>query len=102
VRGTLHYYVSVGDINDITASHIHLGPSGQNGPVLFPLFSGSGMFDPDHPVGSGVMLNAENLVDLLTGYYYVNVHTTDNPAGEIRGQIGRQMRPVYLPVILSN
>jgi len=99
VRDTLHYYVTVSDITNITASHIHLGPAGQNGPVVFGLYSGGGMFDPDHPIGSGVMLNAENLVDLLTGYYYVNVHTTGYPSGEIRGQIGLKMVHIYLPAV---
>jgi hypothetical protein len=31
----------------------------------------------------------EFLVELKAGNVYVNVHTTDNPAGEIRGQLGR-------------
>ncbi|MBP6785952.1 MAG: ScyD/ScyE family protein [Candidatus Promineofilum sp.] len=85
--GTLHYYVAVADIDNVTASHIHQAPVGVNGPVIFPLYLGGGMFDPDHPIGGGLALRAENLVDLLTGYYYVNVHTTDHPSGEIRGQI---------------
>lgn len=86
---TLHYSVWVTDIVDITASHIHLGATGKNGPIIFPLFSSaSGVFDPAHPVGGAVVLNAKNWVDLLTGYYYVNVHTTANPGGEIRGQLG--------------
>jgi hypothetical protein len=102
VRATLHYYLAVNSIADTTASHIHLGPVGQNGPPVFTLFNGNGIFDSDHPIGSGVMLNAENLVDLLTGYYYVNVHTTDYPPGEIRGQIVRQMHGIHLPVVLRN
>lgn len=85
---TLHYTVWVSDIVSVTASHIHLGPTGKNGQVLFPLFGGSGSFDPAHPVGGAVSLSAQNWVDLLTGYYYVNVHTSAKPGGEIRGQIG--------------
>ena len=84
---TLFFYVTVADIDNVTASHIHMAPRGVNGPVVFPLYMGMGTFDPDNPVGGGVALGAENLVDLLTGYYYVNVHTTDHPSGEIRGQI---------------
>jgi hypothetical protein len=60
------------------------------------------MFDPDHPVGSGVTLNAENLVDLLTGYYYVNVHTEGYPSGQIRGQVGQKMHYTYLPAVFKN
>ena len=31
--------------------------------------------------------DARRAKDLFAGRYYVNVHTTKNPAGEIRGQI---------------
>lgn len=86
---TLHYSVWVTDIVDVTASHIHFAPTGKSGPIIFPLFSSAnGVFDPAHPVGGAVVLSAKNWVDLLTGYYYVNVHTSANPAGAIRGQIG--------------
>lgn len=85
---TLHYSLWVSNIISITASHIHSAPTGKNGPVIFPLYAGSGAFDPTHPVGGAVALTAQNWVDLLTGYYYVNVHTNAKPSGEIRGQIG--------------
>ena len=49
-------------------------------------------FDAAHPISGVITLTAPNLVDLLTGYYYVNVHTTANPGGEIRGQIGGARR----------
>ncbi|MEZ4617296.1 MAG: CHRD domain-containing protein [Caldilineaceae bacterium] len=85
---TLQYNVAVSDIISITASHIHFGPAGQNGPVAHGLYTGTGSFDPDHPISGTVTLSAKEMVDLLTGYLYVNVHTTANPGGEIRGQIG--------------
>ena len=90
------------DIANVTASHIHRGRSGVNGPVVFPLYTGTGAFDPNTPVGGGIMLSAENLVDLLTGYYYVNVHTTAFPGGEIRGQIGAVPQRIYLPTVFRN
>jgi hypothetical protein len=85
----------------VTASHIHKAPVGVNGPVVFPLYTGGGAFDPNNPIGGGVTLGAEHLVDLLTEYYYVNVHTSDYPGGEIRGQIGAlaEMYETFLPVI---
>ncbi len=101
-RNVLHYHVAVSDIVNVTASHIHQAPVGVNGPVVFPLFTGSGTFDPSNPVGSGVDLNAANLVDLLTGYYYVNVHTTGNPGGEIRGQIDMVIHVLYMPLVFKN
>ncbi len=85
---TLHYTIWISDIVNVTAAHIHLAPDGKNGPVIFPIYTGSGTFDPTHPLGDAFHLNAKNWVDLLTGYYYVNVHTSAKPSGEIRGQIG--------------
>jgi hypothetical protein len=99
-RGTLHFRVDVADIDNVTASHIHKAPVGVNGPIVFPLFLPvDGTFDADNPIGGGGMPNAEALVDLLTGYHYTNVHTTDYPNGEIRGQIGPVM-DIYMPVIV--
>lgn len=85
---TLQYQIAVSDIISITAAHIHFGPSGKNGPVVHGLYNGSGPFDPANPISGTLTLNGQHLVDLLTGYYYVNVHTSANPGGEIRGQIG--------------
>ncbi|HRW06750.1 MAG TPA: CHRD domain-containing protein, partial [Caldilineaceae bacterium] len=85
---TLQYHVAVSDIISVTASHIHFGPVGVNGPVAHGLYTGTGLFDANNPVSGTVQLSANELVDLLTGYLYVNVHTSANPGGEIRGQIG--------------
>jgi hypothetical protein len=99
-RTVLHFRVDVADIDNVTASHIHKAPVGVNGPIVFPLFmSDDGVFGPGNPIGGGGMPNAEALVDLLTGYYYTNVHTTDYPGGEIRGQIGPETM-VYMPVLV--
>lgn len=89
----LHVNVSVSDIMNVTAAHIHAAPAGMNGSSVFTLYDGTGSFDADNPVGGAVSLSAENLVDLLTDYYYVNVHTTANSSGEIRGQIGTEQAP---------
>ncbi len=94
----LHYKVSVTDIMSVTAAHIHVAPAGANGSAAFVLFDGSGTFDSSNPVGGAFALNAENLMDLFTGYYYVNVHTTANPGGEVRGQIGSQSSPTAVTV----
>lgn len=65
-----------------TAAHVHLAPRGRPGPVALPLCG---------PCRSGMRgsakASAKTIRVLLAGGAYVNVHTTRNPAGEIRGQI---------------
>jgi hypothetical protein len=89
----LHYEIAVANISGIFMAHIHRGWPDENGPVVHWLYDATGAnapdgpFDPENPIGGDLTLNAENLLDLLTGYYYVNVHTTTYRPGEIRGQI---------------
>ncbi|MFO7537398.1 MAG: CHRD domain-containing protein [Chloroflexota bacterium] len=106
---SLHYFVQVSDIMSITMAHIHTGWPGENGPPVHWLYHNTGQlgpggdFDPDNPIGGCLLLDAENMVDLLTGYYYVNVHTDMYPGGEIRGQIeAHEMMLTYLPIIFRD
>ena len=50
---------------------------------------GIGDFDDDSSSGSAV-LSAEQAADMRTGFWYLNIHTAANPAGEIRGQVPAQ------------
>jgi hypothetical protein len=65
-----------------TAAHIHKGKAGKAGPVIVPLCG---------PCTSGAHKSvkiSKDVVDAIEhGKAYVNVHTTKNAAGEIRGQI---------------
>jgi hypothetical protein len=108
----LSYRLIVANIENVTASHIHLGVAGVNGPVVAFLF---GDVDPgggrtDGVIATGTITGA-NLVGPLAGMTlsvliaamevggtYVNVHTNDGvepvntgpgdfPGGEVRGQI---------------
>jgi CHRD domain/PEP-CTERM motif len=64
-----------------TAAHFHSpGPPGVNAPVEIPLPLGS----PIHFMGTLTDLEESQL---LSGLFYVNVHTTMFPGGEIRGQL---------------
>ena len=74
-----------------TAMHIHgsVGP-GTNGSVLFPLTSlHLPAADPAKGgiIFGGVPYTEADASNLLAGLHYINVHTTSNPGGEIRGQL---------------
>lgn len=109
---TLSYKLIVANIDNVVASHIHIGPQGVNGPVVLFLFgtapSGGGRSDGVLAQGTATAANlvgplaGHPLSDLIaamsSGGAYVNVHTNDGvaptntgpgdfPGGEIRGQI---------------
>jgi hypothetical protein len=91
----------------VTQAHIHCAPRGTNGPVVVFL---AGLHDRGWDVhglwtqvtftdanvlatdGSGACpVVIENLMDLAQaaedGLLYVNVHSVENPGGEVRGQL---------------
>jgi aldose sugar dehydrogenase len=73
--------------SDQTAAHVHepAGP-GQTAPPAFDLPSGN--FKDFQ-----VTLAPQQVADLKAGLFYVNVHSADLPAGEIRGQFGAVSQP---------
>ena len=108
----LHYKLVVANIDNVVASHIHLGARGANGPVVAFLFTGpppgsgpisgkiaEGTITEDLLLGPLAGQTLDALVDALaSGGTYVNVHTNDGidpgntgpgdfPGGEVRGQI---------------
>jgi hypothetical protein len=104
---SLRFKLIVADIDNVTQAHIHCGAEGVNGPIvvfLFPLHPAgvteNGVLNqgtitnadilpaPDSAVCPGGLANLDQLLaKLRSGGAYVNVHTTANPAGEIRGQV---------------
>ena len=74
---------------EATASHIHEGARGVSGPVVIPLQGGGGgvWTVPDNTV-----LTEAQYASLQANSYYVNVHSSAFPAGEIRGQIELRAR----------
>jgi hypothetical protein len=97
----VHYAVEIDDISNVFAAHIHTAASGVNGPVRVTFFNvpqASPLSTTDkHILAQGTFTSADvsgiGFADLLnairSGNAYVNVHTTQFPGGEIRGQLSR-------------
>ncbi len=95
----LHFKLIVANIENVFASHIHMAPAGVNGPVVVGLYGGPVLDRANGVLAEGTITSSDltgplagmSLSDLVTaineGNTYVNVHTTQNPPGEIRGQI---------------
>jgi len=99
------------NIENITQAHIHCSSADVNGPIVVFLFSNEppatlipGRFDGvltedertnddiiprgDSEVCPGSIANIDELISKMrSDEAYLNVHTTQNPPGEIRGQI---------------
>ena len=107
-EGQISYTINVANLENAVASHIHVAPVGENGPVVMNL---CGTGDPVPPCvsGTGVLASGSNsetigmtfdelVAAMQAGNAYVNVHTDDGSpppntgpgdmaSGEIRGQI---------------
>jgi hypothetical protein len=115
---SIDYKLIASNIDNAFMAHIHIGPSGTNGPIAVWLFPGTAPVQG--PIGSGRhdgvlaegTFTAANFVGPLAGHplsdlldaiaagnAYVNVHTNDGvdgvntgagdfPGGEVRGQLG--------------
>jgi len=88
--------LNLANISDATAAHIHVGPAGADGPILFALTQNSSQMpvintltetDFSPQPGAGVSTFADAVDMILSGNAYADVHTTAQPGGEIRGQI---------------
>jgi hypothetical protein len=101
---SISYKLIVANIENVIQAHIHLAPPGVNGPVvvwLYPAgppaqlipgrFDGvlmEGTFTAADLVGPLTGMTLDDLIGHMeAGNTYVNVHTSQYPPGEIRGQI---------------
>jgi hypothetical protein len=78
----------------VAAGHIHQAPAGSNGPIVFPIFRGMSPTNARQikdrgSVPAATPADAQFASQLCQNpsAYYVNYHTTANPAGAIRGQL---------------
>jgi hypothetical protein len=98
------YRLIVANLHNVTMAHIHMGEAGVNGPVVVWLYPSGPPAQLIEGRSSGVLatgvITEASLVGQLAGQplsalvdrmrnasVYVNVHTTQFPPGEIRGQI---------------
>lgn len=101
---SISYKLIAANIENVLMAHIHVAPPGVNGPVVVWLYPEApppqlipGRFDGVLATGTFTAadlvgpLAGASLDDLITeiqaGNTYVNVHTSQYPGGEIRGQI---------------
>lgn len=93
--------INISGITDVTMAHIHAGINGQNGEPVVDLLKTA---DHKNKTAGGIEIKTriyatdlqgpmagKTLQDLQTamgnGQTYVNIHTSEHPQGEIRGEI---------------
>jgi len=100
---TIDYQLNLTKMSSVMGAHIHSGKQGENGPVVAGLFNPSMSGPPtgtvNGPLKKGTLTSSDlsgslagkqisDLVNMIkSGGAYVNIHTTKNQNGEIRGQI---------------
>jgi hypothetical protein len=89
---TLYYdFMADGFTSTFSGAHFHSGATGATGGVLIDLSSN---FNNGRLTGmvTGTDLPSTFMNECLTGNVYVNMHTSNNPNGEIRSQMKRFLR----------
>ena len=88
------------ELNGAVGTHIHCGAAGTNGPIIATLLSPTdGGLTAAQTQVAGVITDdsisetscGDNVTAVLgsieAGLVYINVHSTENPSGEVRGQV---------------
>lgn len=82
--GEICYRLSVGEIEEPTAAHVHAGKAGVDGPPVITI-EVTGVEADELCMAVDAKLLKK--IGSKPGDYYVNVHTADFPAGAVRGQL---------------
>jgi hypothetical protein len=90
--GRVCFVLNVANITlPAAAAHIHIAPPTDPGPIVVTLVA------PDATgLSQGCVSTTRALVKAILknpSAYYVNVHTSDFPAGAVRGQLGKRRGP---------
>jgi hypothetical protein len=75
------------DVGDVGPAHVHEGFAGANGGVAFMLDVVADGAMTAGRFGASSQFTGDEVDTLLTGGFYVNIHTQGNQGGEIRGQL---------------
>jgi hypothetical protein len=84
-QGEVCWDISVSELtSSVILAHIHQGAAGTNGPIVVDFM------EPVNGLNGCVHADAALIAEIRThpADFYVNVHTTMFPAGEVRGQLG--------------
>ena len=90
-REEVCFHVEAENTSDILFAHIHEAPAGVNGPVLITLFHfGPAAPSTEREFSGCVDADRDEILEIMQQpeEYYVNVHSTEKPAGAVRGQLG--------------
>ncbi len=92
--------LNVSNIKDVTSAHIHEGEKSISGPILLTLYKSVNPISVTNGILSKGQVTSKqfegpfagkynsDLMDIINGgKAYVNVHTKQNPQGEICGQL---------------
>ena len=72
----------------VTAAHVHNAPVARRGGVAFAIDVGDAS-GTDGEITDTVTLTGDQLAELRSERYYVQIHTGNNPGGELRGWLLR-------------
>jgi hypothetical protein len=100
-NGSIIYEINVTAMTNVTQAEVNLAEQGKNGPIILTVFTSKAPLSNITGVLSQGNISSANLEGPMTGKQlsslrdimqqgnaYVNIRTTQNPNGEIRGQLG--------------